>query len=184
MPLASETYGQFTVEDLRDPAIPEKGVEILQGELIQMTPAGKYHNRVIENLVVLFRNFCRGRSDIDRGLDNEGFLLERNPDTLLSPDTCLFRPRPETEGPWMEFSPEIAVEVLSPSNSASEIAHKIRKYIECGSEQVWIVDPEKRAIEFYFPEGRKLVASGDEVVKGEGIAKGLEISLVEVFRED
>jgi len=184
MPLASETYGQFKVEDLMDPSIPEKGVEILQGEFVQMKPGEWFHNQIAYRFSRMFDIFCEARPDLRFGTDNDGFLLERNPDTLLCPDASLFRPRPKSEGSWLHFSPEIAVEVLSPGNSASEIAFKTRKFIESGSEQVWIVDPEKRTIEFYFPGGRKLVASGDEVVNGEGIAEGLEISLVEVFRED
>ena len=184
MPLASENYGKFTVEDLRDPAIPEKGVEVLEGELIQVKPGEWFHNQIAYRFSRLFDTFRRSHPDLRFGTDNDGFLLDRDPDTLLSPDASLFRARPRSDGPWLSFAPEIAVEVLSPSNSATEIAYKIHKYIECGSEQVWIVAPEKRVIEFFFPEGRKLVASGDEVVQGEGIAEGLEISLVEVFRED
>ncbi|MCA9413121.1 MAG: Uma2 family endonuclease [Candidatus Omnitrophica bacterium] len=159
-------------------------MEILQGELIQKTPGEWFHNQIAYRFSRLFDTFCQSHPELRFGTDNDGFLLDRDPDTLLSPDASLFRARPKADRPWLPFAPEIAVEVLSPGNSTSGIAFKIQKYLSCGAEQVWIVDPEKRTIEFYFPEGRKLAASGDEVVKGEGIAEGLEVSLVEVFWED
>src|SRR3990172_9570231 len=133
MPVASATHGKFRAADLLDPSVPEKGVEILEGELVVMTPAGKFHNRIAHRFLFLFKGFCDSHPDCDFGGDNEGFLVERNPDTLLSPDACLFRARPDPDQSWMEFAPEIAVEVLSPSNNAAEMAFKIRKYFECGS---------------------------------------------------
>lgn len=183
MPLAITTHGKFRVENLDDPGIPEKGVEILEGDLIVMTPAQKHHNRIAHRLECLFEDHCSRHPDLDYGGDNEGFWVDKDPDTLLSPDACLFKTRAEPEGAWMEFSPEIPVEILSPGNSAAEIAFKVRKYLGCDSEQVWIVDPESESIEFYFKDGRKTIATGDEVVPCEGIAEGLSISLKELLKK-
>lgn len=172
----------FRVEDLDRADIPEKFVEIVEGELIEMTPAGKFHNRVAYNIQRLFDSFRSERPELDFGGDNEGFLVSRDPDTLLSPDACLFRKRPELEKTWLEFAPEIAVEVLSPSNSQSEIFYKRRLYFETGSEQFWQVDPEKKEIEFFHKDGRVVTVAGDETIEGEGIAAGMRISLAEVFK--
>lgn len=181
MPVVVEKHGNFRVEDLLRSSTPEKFVEIIEGDLVQMTPAGKYHNRIAFHFHVLFQRFCKSRPEMDFGGDNEGFLLQRAPDLLLSPDACLFLRRPPTENPWQEFSPEIAVEVLSPSNNASEMAYKIRKYFEGGSEQVWIADPETRSIEFYHSDGTRVVAKGEERIHGKSVADGMLIELSEIF---
>ncbi|MCG3199189.1 MAG: Uma2 family endonuclease [Candidatus Omnitrophica bacterium] len=181
MTVQVRSHGSFRAEDLLAPGMPEKFVEIIDGELVTMTPAGKFHNRIAHRFEDLFDLFCRDQSDLDFGGYNDGFLLQREPDVLVSPDASLYRRRPEGEGPWLEFAPEIAVEVLSPSNTPAEIAHKTALYLQAGSEQVWIVDPEARSIEFIHRDGRRVRVEGDEVVRAEGIAEGLEIDLRTIF---
>ncbi|MCG3196863.1 MAG: Uma2 family endonuclease [Candidatus Omnitrophica bacterium] len=181
MPVQTQPYGAFRAEDLLAPGMPEKFVEIIEGELVTMTPAGRFHNRVALRLHLLLSEFCGKRHGLDMGGDNEGFLIERRPDILLSPDASLFRRRPESESPWLEFAPEVAVEVLSPSNTPAEIAYKTAKYFQAGSEQVWIVDPEKRSLEFIHKDGRRVRVEGDEVAMGEGLAEGLEVDLKALF---
>ena len=179
-----QIYGNFKVEDLERPDVPEKFVEIVDGELVMMAPAGKYHNRIASNFELLFRMFCESRPDLDFGGDNDGFVLRRDPDLMYSPDACLLRRRADLDDKaWMEFSPEIAVEVLSPANNPSEIAHKCRDYLDCGSEQVWIADPRTRTVEFIFQDGRRFVAQGRETVEGKGIAEGMKIDLPAIFKK-
>ncbi len=183
MPILAEQYGRFRVEDLDRPEVPEKGVEIIEGDLMVMAPAGKYHNRISHRLETLFEVFCKGKPELDFGGYNDGFLVERDPDSLLSPDASLYRYQPEKEKTWLEFSPDIAVEVLSPSNNVREISFKRNLYLQAGSEQVWVADPESESIEFFFREGRRLIASDGETVIGEGIAQGLQINLNEIFKK-
>ena len=166
MSVAIQTRRQITAEELAAPGIPEKFVELIDGELIEMTPARQWHNEVALNIVFLFRQFCRQHRELKAGGDNEGFLISRSPDTVLSPDACLFRRRTDTGATWMEFAPEIAVEVLSPSNSKMEMAIKKRRYFEAGSEQFWLVDPDARKMEFHHRDGRVIVVTGEEVIEG------------------
>lgn len=184
MTMVVQPYGNFRAEDLLAPGMPEKFVEIIEGELVTMTPAGKFHNRIAHRCEDLFDLFCRDRSDLDFGGYNDGFLLQRDPDVLFSPDASLYRRRPETEGPWLEFAPEVVVEVLSPSNTPSEIAYKTGTYLQSGSEQVWLVDPEAGSIEFIHRDGRRVHVEGDEVIRAEGIAEGLEIHLTAIFARE
>ena len=170
------------VEELDSAKLPEKFVEVIEGEAVVMTPAGRRHNIVALNLVWLFRGFCEHHPELAYGADNEGFLIRRNPDTLLSPDACLFRRRPELEKTWLEFAPDIAVEVLSPSNSPAELVYKRNAYFAAGTEQFWVVDPEKQQLTLHFADGRTVTASGDASIPCEGIVSGLHISLAEVFR--
>lgn len=170
------------VEDLELAGAPEKLVELIEGELVHMSPAGKFHNRVGWNIQLLFAEFCKDRPHLDWGGDNDGFLVKRNPDTLLCPDASLYVARPEPEGVWLEFAPEIAVEVLSPSNSPAEITFKRRRYFDSGTEQFWLVFPEERKIEIYFRDERVLKAQEPAVVEGAGIAEGLVVDLASVFK--
>ncbi len=166
---ANEQWGKFT--------------ELIDGELISMTPARYKHNHVALRFVFLFAAFCHGTGGRLRyGGDNDGFLLSRNPDTVLSPDASLFRNRPGLlDSTWLEFAPELVVEILSPSNTKSAIALKKGKYFAAGAEQVWIADVEKATLEIHFRDGRRLTATEDAEVECEGIARGLVVKLAEIF---
>lgn len=180
--IAEPPRALFRAEDLLEPGTPEKSVEIIEGELVVMTPGGWMHNWIGGRFYLLFDEFCESHPELDYGGDNDGFLLQRDPDVLLPPDASLFRSRPRPEDkPWMEFAPEIAVEVLSPRNSAAEIAYKRRKFFEAGSEQVWIAKRETRSLEFHFRDGRRVIFQGDEIARAEGIAEGLVIDLRKLF---
>jgi Uma2 family endonuclease len=180
--VVENTAQSFCVEDLLKPGMPGKFVEVIEGELVVMNPAGWNHNRVAWQIQLLFHQFCLDHPELDFGTDNDGFLLQRDPDVMLSPDASLFRARPRaTDKPWMEFGPQIAVEVLSPSNNAAQVAYKRRKYFQAGAEQVWIANLETQTIEFHFPAGRRVIVQGDEVAQGEGLAAGMSIDLKQIF---
>jgi Uma2 family endonuclease len=173
----------MTAEDLLDPSVPEKFVELIEGELIVMTPANWRHGDIALNIIHLFEGFCAVRKELQYCADNNGFLIARGPDSVLSPDAALFRRRPPSETPWREFSPEAVVEIRSPANSRSDMALKRHRYFEAGTEQFWLVYPEERTIEFYHLDGKLITATGAAIVDGEGIAAGMRIDLTEVFKE-
>lgn len=183
MAVASRQSTLITAAQLAEPGMPEKFVELIEGELILMTPAGKWHNRVAMNLAFAFRQFCAARPDLDFGGDNEGFLIHRDPDTVLSPDACLFRARPDTGSTWMEFAPELVVEVLSPANSQAEMAFKRQRFFDAGTEQFWLIDRETQTLHLYHRDGRIETYPHDAIFQGEGIADGLQLSLADLFQQ-
>lgn len=182
MSLVAGQSGVIRADDLLQPGMPSKFVELIDGNLVTTLPPGRRYNRVAFNVEIAFRQFCEQHANLDFGGDNDGFLLSRDPDTLLSPDASLYRRRPEQEKTWLEFAPEIAVEVLSPSNLRPAVTFKRHRFFAAGTEQFWVVDPDTKTIEFYFKEGHRIVAQGDETVQGEGIASGLQIDFKEVFK--
>lgn len=129
----------------------------------------------------MFIRFCERRDELQWYGGGVGYLISSNSDSVLCPDASLSRIRPEPPSPWLPFSPEIAVEVLSPSNTRSHISSKIRRYLAAGSEQVWIADPIKQELRIHFKDGREMTFGGDAEVQGEGIAAGMAIRLQEIF---
>lgn len=182
-PMTIQSHAHFTAERLLEPGMPEKFFEIIGGTLVMMVPADWGHNEVASAFDRLFWKFRRGRRDLWSGGQNDMFLIKRDPDLLLSPDASLFRKRASSTRPWRNFTPEVLVEVLSPSNSKAEIAYKKLIYFETGAEQVWIVDPEDRRLDIYHRDGRLVLARGDAVLEGEGIAEGLKIPLAMIFED-
>ena len=170
-------------EDLAASDMPEKFVELIDGKLIYMTPARKRHGRVASNIELMFRTLCASHPELDFGGSNDGFVVGRNPDTVLSPDASLYRARPDADTTWLEFAPEIVVEVMSPSNTRPAILSKRDRYFGAGTEQFWLVNVERCEVEIFHRDGRIVTAAEGARIAGEGVAAGMTIDLIEVFRE-
>jgi Uma2 family endonuclease len=85
--------------------------------------------------------------------------------------------------PIPQLAPDLAVEVLSPSNTIREMERKRREYFESGVRLVWIVDPDARTVAVYTePENPKIFTEADDLLGGEVLA-GFAIPLRDLFAE-
>jgi Uma2 family endonuclease len=80
------------------------------------------------------------------------------------------------------LTPDLAVEVLSKSNTAEEIDRKVLEYFTGGSQCAWIVDPDTRSVRVYVSPAESVLLTGDQLVKADGVLPGFEISVAEIFR--
>jgi Uma2 family endonuclease len=80
-----------------------------------------------------------------------------------------------------EIPPDLAVEVLSPSNTPSEIRLKIREYFQAGTRLVWVIDPKKQTARTYTaPESSRAVGKSGSL-DGGIVLPGFRVSLPELF---
>jgi len=69
--------------------------------------------------------------------------------TLVKPDVFVVCKRDKFTRRWIEGSPDLVIEVLSPSTKRKDMAIKLKKYIETGVREYWLVDPDQRKIMVY-----------------------------------
>src|SRR5262245_55343272 len=118
-------------------------------------------------------------------LSESGFLLWRNPDTVLGPDVSFVRSErfnaDEAARGYIAGAPDLAVEILSPSNRPGDIHAKVADYLAAGSKLVWVIDPKKRIVTTY----RSLLAprriGDDGVLDGEDVLPGFRVSVAKIF---
>lgn len=79
------------------------------------------------------------------------------------------------------FSPNLAVEVLSESNTPSEMKIKRREYFASGTELVWEVDPKKRTVTVYTSPTRHKTFTQDEELRGDPVLPGFSIPIISIF---
>ena len=174
----------ISVEEFCSMELPCKRAELHDGTVHLRPSDGHFSNRVEYRFVSLFADHCRARMDLEFARGSDAFLLQRDPDLLLSPNASLFRlSKVQNAGRWLVGAPDIAVEVLSPSNGRTAILYKIRKYFAAGGAQVWIADPVAKTLEIYFWDQRHLVAKEDAVVTAEAPIEGLRVDLAAVFAQ-
>src|SRR5437870_3923435 len=121
-------------------AMPANGwrYELVKGELRRMSPAGGPHGRIAMNLSWRLARFVRERALGVVFAAETGFVLRRNPDTVRAPDVAFVaspRSADETEG-FFPGPPDLAVEVVSPSDSYGDVEETVFEWLTAGTKAV------------------------------------------------
>jgi Uma2 family endonuclease len=81
------------------------------------------------------------------------------------------------------LTPDLAVEVLSDSNTKKEMEQKLNDYFANGARLVWIVDPDAKTLLAHTSPAPGRLYLEHEHVPGEPILPGFELDLAELFRQ-
>jgi Uma2 family endonuclease len=123
--------------------------ELVRGRVVREPPAGGYHSWFGVNLAAALRDFAGARQlGYVFGADC-GFRLAFDPDTVRSPDLAFVRAARLPEGPpagFVPFAPDLAVEIVSPTDARGALARKAAEYLRAGTLLVWIIDPAARTV--------------------------------------
>ena len=133
-------------------ARPDDGwrYELVDGELRRMSPAGQEHGRVAMNLGARLAQFVREQSLGVVFAAETGFLLRRQPDTVRAPDVAFVSSaRTSTSDGFFPGAPDLAVEVVSPSDSFVEVEEKVLEWLGAGTQAVLVINPRKRSVSIY-----------------------------------
>jgi Uma2 family endonuclease len=115
-----------------------------------------------------------------------GYILSEAPATLRGPDVAVVvRPRSSRGNPggWIRGAPDVAVEVLSPSNTSSAMQEKTLDYLNAGARLVWLVDPTARTVTVIRPDGSARILRAHETLEGEDVLSGFTVPLSELFED-
>lgn len=158
--------------------------ELIEGELITMSPAGFDHGRFASNLLGPLRNFVVSRRLGVVVTAEAGFRIARSPDTVRVPDVAFVRadriPAGGVKG-FFEGAPDIAVEIISPSDRPTEIAAKAQDWLRAGCSLVWVIDPEMRTVSVHHAGSEAAVLSETDALTGGEVLPGFSMPVTEVF---
>lgn len=163
----------------------DRRLELVCGELTEMTPVGGPHSELTALLCSWLVPFVR-KNKLGAVGTERGFILSRDPDTVRAPDVH-FISRQRIAGREEGFflgAPDLAVEVVSPSDRASDVQARIRDYLAAGTRLVWLVDPQNETVTVYHPAGDARIRSGEQPVEGEDVLPGFSFRPTDVFRRD
>jgi len=168
-------------------------IEIINGEVVEKPMAGATHNVIVGNtfrvLDAHVLNEGIGTVFTD-GLTYLMFSLAGGLKDSFMPDVSFVRNEnfplrwnPDNPHPGV---PDLAVEVISPSETVEDVQTKLRTYLEKGTEQVWIMYPKTREIHQYRrdnnPEIRIYRASRLEAINAESLFPGLQLTTDDIFK--
>ena len=174
-----------TAEQLAKMPADGKRYELVNGELRMMSPAGGQHGRIAMKIGRMLGNHVADNSLGEVFAAETGFLLSTNPDTVRAPDaafvnTAAFEQINEIRG-FLPVAPDLVIEVVSPSDTSSEVEEKANSWIGYGVKLALVVDPNNNSIRVYRERGViQAYFAGDTVDAGDVVA-GWQFAVDEVF---
>ena len=166
-------------------AMPDDGIrrELVAGELREMTPVGRPHARTTQRI-----NRSLDAHVVEHGLGEVygeyGYILESEPATVRAPDVSFVRSARLGESPDEGFFtgvPDLAIEVVSPNDRFSEVAAKVKEYLEAGTRMVVVADPQNRDVTVFRPDGYRVELTEDDVLDGEDVVPGWRLPVRDIF---
>jgi Uma2 family endonuclease len=125
--------------------------EIVDGVVIELPAPSVGHQRVVRRLLRLLEDFVSSRNlgeVLPTPLD---IVVQQNPVRTRQPDLLFVRAENvlilEKQQDRLEFAPDLVIEVLSPSDSVSELLKKLNDYHRIGVKEVWLVNPLAKTVE-------------------------------------
>lgn len=158
--------------------------ELVAGELRMMSPAGFRHGAVTARIATAMASHAESHRLGTVLAAETGFLIAREPDTVRAPDVAFVRAERLEGGMPTGFfvgPPDLAVEVLSPSDRPGDVASRIRDWVEAGTRQVWVVDPQARTLVVHQRTEEPIVFTEQASVPGDEIMPGFVLPLGGVF---
>ena len=177
--------GERTVEDLY--VMPDDGYrhELQAGLLVSEPLPGGRHGMVTAAVAAILRAHVKKLRLGVVFAGDSGFILARKPDTVRGPDVAFVtRARYEHSGDTVRAfagAPDLAVEVLSPRNTATGVHAKVADYLAAGTRRVWVVDPEVRAVTVYASLLWPRVLCENDVLGGDDVIPGFQVRVGELF---
>jgi Uma2 family endonuclease len=159
--------------------------ELVDGEWVPMTRDTWRHGEIVINVGVLLKLYAREHPGWSVAGGDPGTRLARNPDRLRGPDVAIARTdrRPTGKGVdgWLDGAPDVAVEILGDSQSASDILKKALEYIAAGAAMVWAIDPGPERVVVITPPDRMRILGRDDTLDGGSALPGFACEVAELF---
>jgi Uma2 family endonuclease len=175
---------QVTVEEFAE--MPLQGIwELVDGEPIELSPAAGRSGWISATIVALLANHVR-QSRLGWAFSAEtGFVLFEDRQTVRSPDAAVVLRNRLAELPdsFVPMAPDLAAEVLSPSDRIADALAKVAMYLQAGTALVWLVNPATRTVVVFRSEMDPVTLGASDILDGGDILPGFSVSVSEIFAD-
>ena len=171
-----------TAEELL--VMPSEGMltELVDGEIRKMSPAGFQHGDVAMLVGEVLSAYVRQRGLGKVTAAETGFILRRNPDTVRAPDVGFVRKERlvQTDG-YFPGPPDLAIEVISPNDTYTEVEAKVLDWLRSGVRLVVVIDPSKKSAAMHRSMTETQRIDIDGALDGGDVVPGWVLPLRELF---
>jgi Uma2 family endonuclease len=161
--------------------------EIVDGRLVEMEPMSAYSVRIAALIYGHLFHFCQQNRIGEATIENL-FRLPLSKPKSRRLDVAFVSSARWQPGRTMPISgeswdvvPDLAVEVISPSDRASALERKLDEYFEAGVQRVWVIHSEQRVVKVYKKRHDSYVLSAADEITDEMVLPGFRLSVASIF---
>jgi len=151
--------------------------ELVRGELVMMMPPGGRHGQLGGRIAYELTAFAEASGAGTVLVETES----RNPDTVRAPDVAFVRAGRAIGDGFLEGAPDLAVELVSPSDRPGYVAEKVAEWLEAGAGAVWVVDPRSRTVVVREGVRGPRVLGESDTLDGGVVLPGFELRWARLF---
>ena len=168
------TLEEFLTSDL-------EGYEYVKGELVPMSSPSWEHATISSNVSWYLQRHVR-ENRLGRVVSEGGFRVGER---VLKPDVAFLSTAqlPEEGRHPSPAPPELAVEVISPTDTLWKVLEKAQAYMEAGTQMVWVVESVMQTVTVYRPNQAVKHLSRGDTVTGENVVEGFSSQVADFFNK-
>ncbi len=171
--LPKMTLEEFLESDL-------EGYEYIKGELFPMPPTSVEHGKISAKITVYLGSHVHENQLGCIAVSGTGFRVGER---VLIPDIAFISTDriPIDPSKASPIPPDLAVEVVSPSDTLNRIQEKVFAYLEAGTQLVWILEPRAKTVTVYRSETEITLLTRNDTLSGEEVVEGFSCQVSELF---
>jgi Uma2 family endonuclease len=167
--------------------MPDDGFryELVKGELRRMPPAGGEHGAVAINSAVMIAQFVKARGLGVVFAADTGFKIASEPDTVRVPDLAFVRRERIADGgiprEFWPGAPDLAVEVISPGDTYTEVEEKVHDWLNAGALMVLVLNQRTHTVTIYTSHTDVVRLTTADTLDGGEVLPGFTCRVAELF---
>ena len=167
------TLEEFLESDL-------EGYEYIAGELIPRMPTSLTHSRISVTLILSLGSHVRENQLGDIHVSSAGFRVGER---MLIPDIAFVSNSriPDDMNKAAPIPPDLAVEVVSPTDVFDRIVSKAFAYLAAGTQLVWVIEPKSETVLVYRSETDIKLLTRNDTLTGEDVVEGFACPVAALF---
>ena len=167
------TLEEFLESDL-------EGYEYIKGELIPVPPTSGEHGRISVNLILPLGSYVRENRLGDIYVSETGFRVGER---VLMPDIAFLLNEhiPADLSKVFSIPPDLAIEVVSPTDALHRVVEKAFTYLDAGTQLVWVLEPRSKTVTVYRSETDITLLTRNDTLTGENVIEGFTCQVAEFF---
>ena len=169
----SMTLEEFLESDL-------ERFEYIKGELIPMPPTSIEHGNISSNVQWYLQSHVRTNQLGRVYTSDTGFRVGER---ILMPDVAFISTSkfPDDQRSIFSIPPELAIEVISPTDSLTKVVEKALAYLEAGTLLVWIIEPTGKTVTVFRSETDITTLTRKDTFTGEDVVEGFSCPVAQLF---
>lgn len=163
------------------PENADRILELIDGEIAEKMPSNPYSSAVAARINRFIGQFV---DDHDLGYvtgEAGGYII--SDENYFAPDVAFISKTRQPALPQQGYNPippDLAVEVISPTDSYSDVAQKVTTYLRHGTTAVWVVDAQTRTVAVHLATGAKILTE-DDTIEGGDVLPGFTLAVGRIF---